>query len=122
MEFLPTVAMAALVVSLINFIKYLKARDVNGIVTTLSVWIAGVVVVFLVAQTDFAAGIVVAGTALSVYNSWSLLFLGLSISTLAQFANEIRGAVDNHDSTAKPDLVGGNVNTERVVVVTNTDA
>ena len=106
MEFLPTIAMAALVVAIVNFIKYLKVRDVNGIITTLSVWVAGVVVVFLAAQTDFAAGIVVADIPLSQYNSWSLLFLGLSISTIAQFANEVRGAIDSHVSTVKPDLVG----------------
>lgn len=112
MEFLPTVAMAALVIAVINLIKYVRARDVNGVVTTLSVWLAGVVVVFLVAQTDFADGIVIANQPLSVYNAWSLLFIGLSISTIAQFANDVRGAIDNGDSTVKPDLVGSSTKSD----------
>lgn len=105
MEFVPTIAMALLVISIINFVKYCRARDVNGIVTSLSVWVAGVGVVFLAAQTDFAAGIVIADLPLAVYNAWSLLFIGLSISSMAQFANEIRAAIDTSDSTRKPDLV-----------------
>lgn len=107
MEFVPTLAMALLVVSIINLVKYVRARDVNGIVTTLSVWLAGVAVVFLVAASDFGDGIVIAGAPLSAYNAASQLFIGLTLSSVAQFANEIRGAIDNHDSTTKPELVGG---------------
>lgn len=105
MQFSATIAMALLVIAIINLVKYVRARNVNGIVTTLSVWVAGVAVVFLAAQTDFAAGIVIAELPLSTYNAWSLLFIGLSISSMAQFANEIRAAIDNTDSTVKPDLV-----------------
>lgn len=106
MEFVPTIAMALLVISIINLVKYARSGDVNGIVTTLSVWLAGIVVIFLVAETDFASGIVVADRALGDYNAWSLLFMGLTISSMAQFANEIRAAIDNHDTTIKPNLVG----------------
>lgn len=105
MEFVPTVAMALLVVAIINLVKYVRAGDVNGIVTTLSVWIAGVVVTLLVAQTDFAEGISIADRPLAAYNSWSLLFIGLTLSATAQFANDIRAAIDNSDSTQKPPLV-----------------
>ena len=45
MEFVPTAAMALLIVSIINFIKFIRAKDTNGLVTQLSVWVAGVVVV-----------------------------------------------------------------------------
>lgn len=106
MEFVPTLGMAVLVIAIINLVKYARAGDVNGVVTTLTVWLAGVAVVFLAAQTDFAGGIVVADAPLSTYNSWSLLFMGLTISSIAQFANEIRGAIDNNVSTVKPNLVG----------------
>lgn len=109
MEFVPTAAMALLVIAIINLVKFVRAGDMNGIITTISVWIAGVVVMFLVAQTDFADGIVIADRALSSYNAWSLVFMGLTISSIAQFANDIRGAIDNTVTTAKPHLVDSNI-------------
>lgn len=104
MEFTPVLAMAALVIAIINLIKYLRSGNWNGAITTLSVMVAGVVVIALAAQTDFAAGIVIADRPLSEYNFWSLLFIGLSLSSIAAFANDIRGAIDNSDSTVKPNL------------------
>lgn len=105
MEFVPVAAMALLVFTIINFIRFLVNGDKNGIVTTLSVWLAGVVVVLLVAQTDFADGIIIADQPMSDYNFASLLFLGLTIASVGVFANEIRGALDNNDSTTKPHMV-----------------
>lgn len=105
MEFVPTVAMALLVIAIINLIKFLRAGDMNGIVTTLSVWFAGVVVILLVGETDFADGVEIAGRTLAEYNVWSKVFIGLTISSVAQFANDIRGAIDNTVTTAKPHLI-----------------
>jgi predicted lactoylglutathione lyase len=105
MDFVPVLAMLTLIIAIINLVKYVKARDTNGIVTTLSVWVAGVVVVLLVGQTDFADGIVVADRALADYNTWSLVFIGLTVASMAQFANEIKTALDSGDTAAKPPLV-----------------
>lgn len=105
MEFVPTVAMATLIIAIINLIKYIRAGDTNGIVTTLSVWFAGVVVTLLVAQTDFAEGISIADRALADYNTWSLIFLGLTLSAGAQFLNDLRSSLDTSDTSKKPDLV-----------------
>ena len=105
MEFVPVVGMALLVTTLITFIRYLVNGDKNGIVTILSVWIAGVVVVLLAAQTDFADGIAIGQQALSSLNIASLVFLGLTISSIGAFANELRGAIDTSVSTRKPHLL-----------------
>lgn len=105
MDFVPVLAMATLVKAIIDFIKYVRVRDTNGVATSLAAWVAGVIVVLLVAQTDFAGGIEIADRALGDYNTWSLVFLGLTISTIAQFGVEIIKAADNSDSAAKPDLV-----------------
>lgn len=105
MDFVPIAAMLTLVIAIINFAKYIRAGDKNGIVTSLSVWTAGVVVVLLVGQTDFADTIVVADRALGTYNFWSQFFIGLSISTIGQFANDVRAALDSGDTSRKPPLV-----------------
>jgi hypothetical protein len=99
------VAMSSLIVSIINFVKFVRARDMNGIATTLAVWIAGVLVVLLVAQTDFAEGISVGDKTLASLNFWSLVFVGLTIAGTAIFGNEIKKALDGGDSAAKPPLV-----------------
>ncbi len=104
MEFVPVLAMISLVITIINLLKYLRSGNYNGAVTTLTVLIAGVLVMFLVAETDFAAGISVADRPLGDYNNWSLLFMGLTISSMAAFANELKSAFDNTDSAVKPNL------------------
>jgi len=104
MEFVPALALLALVASLINFLKYVRAGNVNGSLTQLSVWIAGILAVFLVAQTDYAAGIEMGGQALDALNAASLLFIGLQIGGLASLANELKKAIDNTDGAGKPNL------------------
>lgn len=104
-EFAPLLAMAALVFSLINFLRFLSGKDYKSAVTQLTVWVGGVVVAFLVAQTDFASGISVGDLPLDQLNGWSLLFVGLSIGSTGSVVNELRGAIDNSDSTRKPSLV-----------------
>jgi hypothetical protein len=106
MDFAPLAAMAALIISIINLVQYLRAKDTNGVVTTLAVWAAGVVVVLLVAETDFADGINVTDTeTLASLNTASLVFVGLTISAIGQFGVQIKKALDSNDSAAKPDLV-----------------
>lgn len=105
MEFVPTAAMALLVVSLINFLKYLFSRDTNGLVTQLVVWIAGVAVIFLAAETNWAATIAVGELLLGDLNVASKIFVGLTVSSVAMFANDIRAAIDGKDSSRKPHLL-----------------
>jgi hypothetical protein len=104
-DFLPMAAMLSLVIAVINFLKYIRAKDTNGWVTQLIVWVAGVAVVLLTAQTDFADGIPVGDQNLAVLNAWSLILVGLSIASAGSFAVEIKKAIDNGDSAVKPNLV-----------------
>lgn len=106
MEFVPLVAMAALVLAVINFVKFAKAKDTNGMVTQLSVWIAGVAVVLLVAHTDFAAGLTVGDMTMASLNVYSLVFVGLTLGSSATVLNEFKKALDAGDSAKKPPMVG----------------
>jgi ABC-type transport system involved in cytochrome c biogenesis permease subunit len=105
MEFLPVVAMAALTLKLIDFLRYCRGGDMNGILTQAAAWIAGVVVVLLVAQTDWADGIAVGDMNLSTLGFWSLVFYGLSAGSGASFVKDTLKAVDNSNSAAIPVLV-----------------
>lgn len=108
MDFAPLAAMATLIIAIINLLQYARGKDWNGVVTTLAVWVAGVVVCLLVAETDFASGInVTDNQTLASLNTASLVFLGLTVSAMGQFAVQVKKAIDGHDSATKPDLVTG---------------
>lgn len=107
MEFVPAVALLALVASLINFLKYLRAGDTNGALTQLCVWVGGIAAVVLVAQTDYAAGISMGDQALDTLNFASLIFIGLQIGGMASLATEFKKALDGGDNARKPDLMSG---------------
>lgn len=104
MEFVPTAAMATLVVAIINFLRYARAKDVNGMTTQASSWIAGVAVTFLGSQTDFADGISIGEATLGSLNAWSLVLVGMTVASVGSFAVEIKKAIDNSDSASKPPL------------------
>lgn len=105
MDFIPVVAMAALTLKLIDFLRYVRAADVNGITTQLASWIAGVVVVLLVAQTDWADGITIGDMNLHTLGFWSLVFYGVSAGSAASLGKDTLKAVDNTNSAVIPVLV-----------------
>ena len=105
MDFVPLLAALALVVKIIDFVKAAKNGDANGIVTQLTTWVAGVAVVFLLAASDFGTGIDVAGYTLDGLNNFSLVLLGLSISSSGSLAFDFKKSFDNTDSAAVTPLI-----------------
>lgn len=105
MEFVPVVAMAALTLKVIDFLRYLRAGDMNGVLTQLAAWIAGVLVVLLVAQTNWSDGIAIGDMNLAALGIWSQIFFGLSAGSGASFIKDTLKAVDNTNSAAIPILV-----------------
>lgn len=105
MEFVPTVALALLVYQIINFLRAALGRDVNSAVTIAVAWVAGVVAVLLVAQTDFASGIAVGDHTLATLNAASLVFIGLTIASIGSGINDVIGSIDSTRTTAKPHLL-----------------
>lgn len=105
MDFVPVLAMAALTLKVVDFLRYLRAGDTNGVFTQVAAWLAGVVVVLLVAQTDWSDGIPVGDMTLGTINIWSLIFYGLSAGSAASLTKDSLKAVDNTNSAAIPTLV-----------------
>lgn len=83
MEFVPMAAVAALTKKVIDFLKYVQNRDWNGVVTQAIVWGAGVLVIWLVSGTAWATGITVGNFNLSDLNAESIVFVGLTLSSLS---------------------------------------
>lgn len=105
MEFLPAVAMVTLILKLIDFLRYARGADVNGMLTQLASWVAGIVVILLVAHTDWADGIAVGTMALGKLNFWSLVFYGMSAGSAASLVKDTLKSVDNTNSAAIPVLI-----------------
>ena len=107
MGFAPVAMLAALVLTFVNFLKYLVNKQWNGAVTQLISWVSGVVGVVLVASTDWAEGINVGDKSLATLNGSSLVFVGLCLASTAGVLTEFKKAFDANDSAKKPDLTGG---------------
>lgn len=105
MEFLPAIAMITLVIKIIDFLRYARARDLNGVFSQAAVWFAGIIVVMLAAQTDWAATLRVGDLSLNQLGLWSQVFWGLSFASTASFGKDVTKAVDNSNSAAIPTLL-----------------
>lgn len=107
MDFVPIVAALALASKVVDFIKYLAnfSEYRSSIVAQLSVWVAGVTVVFLLAESDFANGVTVADLTLSGLNAFSLILFGLSLGSTGSVVYDFKKARDNTDSAETPPML-----------------
>ena len=105
MEFVPFIAMLALVKKVIDFLKYVTNKDKNGVITTLAAWLGGVVVILLFAASDFASGINIGDTTLGALNVASLVIVGMSIGASAGVAADVISSRRPSDDPARLKLL-----------------
>ncbi len=105
-EFLPMATLIGLIISVVNLLIYIKNKNWDGTWKTLAVWVAGVGAVLLAAQTDYAPSFSFGGVTLDAANTWTQIWIGLTIGGSATVVNEFKKAFDNKDSAEKPPLVG----------------
>lgn len=103
-----TIGLASLIalgMKFVSFLKYLKAKDWNGVFTLLIVWVAGIAVVFLAAAADVTKTLAIAGFVLGDINNASRLLLGMMLLSLGAVVNDFKKALDKTDSAAEPALL-----------------
>jgi hypothetical protein len=103
-EFVPALALAALILKFVDFLRYLKARDVNGAGTQVIVWAAGVGGLLLAAQTQFAAHVPIGDVTLDKLGVWDIVFAGLTAASVASAAKDVLKSVDNNNTSKIPTL------------------
>lgn len=103
--FVPTVALLALINKFVDFSKYITNKDVNGALTQVYVWGAGVLGVWLYAQTAWADTINFGDLPLSKFNGASIVAVGFAIASAGSVAKDWLKAKDNSDSAAMPKLL-----------------
>ena len=104
-SFVTTAGMLALVKSVVDLVKYVRAKDTNGYVTQAAVWLAGIGTTFLVAASDFGNSIDVTGIPLGTASGATVVLAGLGLGSAAMLANEVKSAIDSSDTAVKPPLV-----------------
>lgn len=101
-----------LVKAVVDFVKYVRARDTNGYVTQLAVWISGVGTVFLLKLSDFADEFNIGSVTLDNAGGGTVILAGLGLGSAAMLVNDVKQAVDTSDSARKPALVPDNSTVE----------
>jgi len=103
--FLSATGALALITAVVNLVKYVKAGNVNGWLTQVVVWVAGVATAALIAASDIAETWPVGDTTLGKASGATVILVGLGLGSAAMLTNDLKKAFDGNDSSAKPDLV-----------------
>jgi len=101
------VLLATFISKVIDFLKFARAKDSNGVLTQLITWGAGVLGVWLFAQTDFATGVSLEGVSLATAGWGTLVFAGLMSTSLLSKVYDFQKSFDNTQTSATPSLVPG---------------
>jgi hypothetical protein len=103
------VVFAALVWKVIDFLRMclnFKAQK-SAILTQLTAWVGGVVLVIVAAHASVSSGLVLPGSdeALKTIDFASQVLLGLLISSFASTVVDLKQAFDRSDSAVKPPML-----------------
>ncbi len=107
MEVLTLTSLIAMGMRLVSFLKYLRAKDWNSVVTQASSWAAGIAIVFLAGAADITAKLVLfpGVPTLSDVNAASKVLLGMMFLSLGSQVYEFKKAIDRNDNAAEPALL-----------------
>jgi len=97
----------AVVLKLVDFIKYARNGDWNGVLTLLTGWLAGLVAVFVFVQTEWADEITIGSETLDQLTVWSKVVFAFAASSVAAVLYDFKKAVDNTDTASTPKMQGG---------------
>jgi hypothetical protein len=108
MDFVPLLVGAAMVAMLVDVIRSARGKDWNGVLTPLVAFGAGLLVAWLLGQSDFGAGIKIGdtGTTLADLNGASLVLVGFAFGAFAAKGVDLISAVAKRPNV-KPSLIEG---------------
>ena len=99
-----SVIFGALILKLVDFVKYLRNGDANGIITIVTGWVVGFVAIQLILLTDWPDEISFGKETLADLNFGSQVVLSLVATSVAGVLYDIKKAVDNTDTASTPRL------------------
>lgn len=101
---LPLVVAAGVFV-LTNLVAYIRARNWNGVASTLLPWGIAVLVLWVAGQTRWAEGASFDGVLLKSVSLADLIVLGLLVSGVAGTGHKVLQAIDSTRTSAVPPLL-----------------
>ena len=105
-QFVPVLVLGLVVYTLTNLVKYVRARDWNGVVTLLAGWVVGIIAVWLVGATDWGSSITLGGTKTLDALTWAEKILaGLVVVSAGSSFYDLKKSFDNTDSAQTPQLI-----------------
>lgn len=106
-EFVPMLALLALVKKLVDFSKYVTNKDLNGALTQIWSWLVGIAVVWVFSETSWADQIVVGGVSLAGASFAVIVVVGLTVGSAGSVLTDVVKGIDGSDSAAMPKLLPG---------------
>lgn len=103
MEPITWLALGALVSKIVTVVKSI-GKDWNMVLTQVVVWVAGVAVSWLAAQSHLGGGIVFSGLALEKMNFADLVLAGTALGSTFSVVYDFKKARDDSDNAAEPAL------------------
>jgi hypothetical protein len=99
--------------ALLDLILYFRGKDWSSVITIAGAWLIGILLVWLFGESTLGAGTTIPGFALTFgeMNAADIVFVGFLMSGLANGVTEFFKSRDNTRSTAKPDILTGDVRT-----------
>jgi hypothetical protein len=97
-----TLVFAALVLKLVDLLKYIKAGDGNGLLTLAIGFVAGIAAVAIVGETQWNDEIKIGDETLETMSRVSKVVLGLVATSVAAVVYDFKKAVDHTDSARTP--------------------
>lgn len=117
MDFVPLIVITALVLSLFNLIKLVRAQSYGEALTQLFSWLAGVGVMFLLRASDWADTFIIGqgddARVLSTLSAPSVVLAGIALAAVANVAysalpnTETPSLFPNMGSTSSPTPASG---------------
>lgn len=105
METVTLITSLALIWKVVDFVKYIKSKDANGVIVQAGAWGGGIALAFLLGAANIASTWDIGGMTLSDVNGPSKILLGLVWGSGASAIVDFKKARDNTDSAAMPALI-----------------
>jgi hypothetical protein len=109
----------ALVLKLMDFIKYARQSDWNGVFTLLIGWGVGVFAIWVIRLTEWDKEIKIGAQSLDELDWKSTVVLGFVATSVAAVVYDFKKAVDNTDTASTPRL-GNDAEKDRVKMLAQT--
>lgn len=118
MDFAPMVALGIVALTLTNLVKYLRAKNWNGVITLVAAWIVGFGTLWLFGATAWAHGVTINGSTLDKLALLDKVVAGLVVGSIGSFGFDLQKALDSSQTAATPSLKTGELPAPIVPVVT----